>query len=152
MKTLGQTDNLEEIRRRIMRVRPDSPRQWGRMTQHQMLCHLCDAFAVVMGIRAEEPHDNLFTRTIMKWLALRAPMPWPHGIKTGVKSDQEREGTPPVEFARDRRKLLGLLGQFMEAQKDLSSMSHPIFGRMTAWEWGRWGYLHCDHHLRQFGV
>jgi hypothetical protein len=29
---------------------------------------------------------------------------------------------------------------------------HPLWGRMTEWEWGRWGYLHTDHHLRQFGV
>jgi Protein of unknown function (DUF1569) len=29
--------------------------------------------------------------------------------------------------------------------------AHPIFGRMTEEEWMRWGYLHVDHHLRQFG-
>jgi hypothetical protein len=29
--------------------------------------------------------------------------------------------------------------------------AHPIFGRMTEAEWMRWGYLHTDHHLRQFG-
>jgi len=28
---------------------------------------------------------------------------------------------------------------------------HPIFGQMTRAEWLRWGYLHTDHHLRQFG-
>ena len=28
---------------------------------------------------------------------------------------------------------------------------HPLFGRMTNGEWGRWGYRHVDHHLRQFG-
>ena len=22
----------------------------------------------------------------------------------------------------------------------------------TEWEWMRWGYLHADHHLRQFGL
>jgi hypothetical protein len=29
--------------------------------------------------------------------------------------------------------------------------SHPMFGGMTAKDWMRWGYLHADHHLRQFG-
>ena len=29
--------------------------------------------------------------------------------------------------------------------------SHPMFGPMTAADWMRWGYLHADHHLRQFG-
>jgi Protein of unknown function (DUF1569) len=30
-------------------------------------------------------------------------------------------------------------------------LPHPIFGPMTAKDWMRWGYLHADHHLRQFG-
>jgi len=30
--------------------------------------------------------------------------------------------------------------------------AHPLFGRLTTAEWGRWGYRHMDHHLRQFGV
>ena len=30
--------------------------------------------------------------------------------------------------------------------------AHPIFGRMSEAEWLRWGYLHTDHHLRQFGA
>ena len=25
------------------------------------------------------------------------------------------------------------------------------WGKMTAGDWMRWGYLHADHHLRQFG-
>ncbi|HEV2663419.1 MAG TPA: DUF1569 domain-containing protein [Blastocatellia bacterium] len=29
---------------------------------------------------------------------------------------------------------------------------HPYFGAMSESQWMRWGYLHCDHHLRQFGV
>ena len=28
---------------------------------------------------------------------------------------------------------------------------HPIFGAMSVKDWMRWGYLHADHHLRQFG-
>ncbi len=29
--------------------------------------------------------------------------------------------------------------------------SHPMFGPMMETDWMRWGYLHADHHLRQFG-
>jgi prephenate dehydrogenase len=29
--------------------------------------------------------------------------------------------------------------------------SHPMFGPMSPEDWMRWGYLHADHHLRQFG-
>jgi hypothetical protein len=34
----------------------------------------------------------------------------------------------------------------------LDGKSHPIFGAMSAGDWLRWGYLHMDHHLRQFGA
>jgi hypothetical protein len=28
---------------------------------------------------------------------------------------------------------------------------HPMFKEMSEKDWMRWGYLHTDHHLRQFG-
>jgi hypothetical protein len=34
----------------------------------------------------------------------------------------------------------------------LVGQAHPIFGPMSDAAWLRWGYLHMDHHLRQFGV
>ena len=33
-----------ELRERVQKVGPDSPRRWGKMTSHQMICHLADAF------------------------------------------------------------------------------------------------------------
>jgi hypothetical protein len=35
---------------------------------------------------------------------------------------------------------------------DFDWPAHPIFGRMSRAAWLRWGYLHADHHLRQFGA
>jgi hypothetical protein len=31
-------------------------------------------------------------------------------------------------------------------------LPHPVFGAMSDSAWRRWGYLHTDHHLRQFGA
>jgi hypothetical protein len=42
----------------------------------------------------------------------------------------------------------------VEFTTDINSFdghSHPIFGPMSKADWLRWGYLHMDHHLRQFG-
>jgi hypothetical protein len=38
------------------------------------------------------------------------------------------------------------------AQKDFQWDRHPLFDAMSERDWMRWGYLHVDHHLRQFGV
>jgi len=43
-----------------------------------------------------------------------------------------------------------VLHRFRSDSVDVS-IARPIFGPLTRAEWLRWGYLHADHHLRQFG-
>lgn len=151
MKNLINSADLTEIVTRLNRLRPDSPRQWGKMTPHQMLCHLSDSYLIAMGEREAAARDNFFTRSVLKWIALDTRLPWAKGFKTGPTADQERDGTPPVEFERDRRALAQLIRRFTAAQRDFQFTPHPIFGALTETEWLRWGYLHADHHFRQFG-
>ena len=40
-----------EILRRIEALTPESERRWGRMTAHQMACHLSDACRASLGER-----------------------------------------------------------------------------------------------------
>ncbi|HEX4948938.1 MAG TPA: DUF1569 domain-containing protein [Blastocatellia bacterium] len=150
MKTL--TSDKTEILARLAKLRPDSQRQWGKMTPNQMICHLTDSFVSMMGDKAVSSKSNLFMRTAGKWIALKAPMKWPPNITTMPENDQEIGGTKPVEFDADRQKLLQAIERFTAAQRDFSFHSHPIFGAMSETEWMIWGYKHCDHHLRQFGV
>ncbi len=149
-KTFLNSNDKAEVLERLSRLRPDSPRKWGRMNAHQAICHLEDAFKCRTGEKGSATKDNWFSRSIMKWVALNSPMPWPHGIKTMPAFDQEIDGTPPEDFERDRAKLAAAIERFSHPSAD--SKAHPIFGLMTEAEWQRWGYLHCDHHLRQFGV
>lgn len=94
--------------------------------------------------------SNVFTRTFVRWIALHSRLPWPHGVKTMPEVDQEIGGAKPVEFERDRRELEALIEQFAK-RTNANLQPHPIFGRLSTAEWQRWGYLHMDHHLRQFG-
>ena len=88
----------------------------------------------------------------MKWVALRFPVEWPKGIKTLPEVEQDCGGTPPVEFQRDRDELLAIIQDFCTRGKASFAPAHPLFGPMSYDDWMRWGYLHADHHLRQFGV
>ena len=152
MKSFLNPSDKKSILERLNNVRPDSPRLWGRMTPHQMICHLSDSFKSKLGEKENSPANNLFTRTVVKWIALYAPMPWPHDVKTRPEMDQEIGGTPPGDFERDRLQLLALIERFVAPEKNIEFHPHPLFGDMSEAEWMRWGYLHCDHHLRQFGV
>jgi len=136
---------------RLQRLAPDSPRQWGRMTPHQAICHLSDSFRDMMSATPISSVATPFSRTFVRWIALHSGLPWPHGVKTRPEVDQEIGGTKPVEFGSDRQQLEGLIEQFA-ARSGHDLQPHPMFGRMTTTEWQHWGWRHTDHHLRQFGV
>ena len=121
------------------------------MTPHQMVCHLNDGFKGVIGEKEVESKANIFTTTVVKWVALYLPIPWLKGFKTVPEFDQEIGGTPPKEFEKDLKELHLFIDRLTREKKDFTWKKHPIFGEMSETEWLRWAYLHIDHHLRQFG-
>lgn len=153
MKTLANQRDREAILNRLTTLRSDSERRWGRMTSHQAVCHLCDSFRVSLGLRETQPvNAGPLKRRLIKWGALYLPVPWPKGVPTRPENDQLIGGTAPATFEGDRRELLRLIEQFSRSSEALAAAFHPMFGRMPVSEWQRWGYLHADHHLRQFGA
>jgi hypothetical protein len=152
MKTLAHPDDKAEILRRLQDVRPESARRWGRMSAPQMVCHLADAFRMALGQKPVSHVPGLRSRTFVKWMALYAPMRWPPGILTRPEIDQLVTGTRPCDFASDVEQVEALVAVFLAAQTIDRWPSHPVFGKMSRRDWMRWGYLHMDHHLRQFGA
>jgi hypothetical protein len=150
MRTLESTADRRAISARISALTLSDRRLWGKMTAHQMVCHLCDSFRLALGEKPASPATGFLRRTVMKWIALQAPMKWPKGVGTRPEVEQGVGGTAPVEFESDRAELIRVFERFCAGSGDISIV-HPFFGRMTKWEWLRWGYLHADHHLRQFG-
>jgi Protein of unknown function (DUF1569) len=152
MKTLARQGVKAEILARLRALRPDSARRWGRMSAHQMVCHLADSFRFAVGLRPARATPGLVGRTVLKWVALYVPRAWPAGIRTTPEVDAERGGTRPAEFASDLADLEALLQLVTAVTGGLEGRVHPVFGRMSESAWLRWGYLHADHHLRQFGA
>ena len=152
MKTLARPRDKAELLLRLKEVRPGSQGRWGRMSAHQMVCHLADNYRMALGQRAVPSGPLPLPRVLVKWGALYAPIPWPKGIPTSPETDQERGGTRPVAFAADLAQALALLELLTTETGPLALQPHPVFGRMSVADWLRWGYLHTDHHLRQFGA
>ena len=152
MKTLAAERWRTEIAHRLATVHAGSAARWGRMSAHQMICHLCDSCRVALGERSVSPATGLLQRTLVKWIALYVPLPWPAGIATRPEVDQEHGGTRPGEFAADVSELEALLARVAAQTAAADTAVHPIFGKMSRAAWLRWAYLHADHHLRQFGA
>ncbi len=149
MKNLDNAEDLQEILGRVGRLTPQSQRVWGTMNVHQMICHLSDAKRMAMGERAVASRQTFLYRYVMRYGALYLPVTWPQGVPTTPEADQQVGGTPPTEFEGDRTRLLALIDSFRSRGE---FRAHPLFGTMSRWEWMRCGYLHNDHHLRQFGL
>jgi hypothetical protein len=152
LKTLANARDEAEIVRRLASISPQSRRRWGKMTVGQMICHLSDAFRVALGDKPAKPFRSRYSGPLMRWLGLWLPLPWPHGVQTVPECDANSGGTPPAELERDKRDLIELLHRFAAQPAVVAQHAHPFFGPMTEKEWMRWGYLHADHHLRQFGA
>jgi hypothetical protein len=152
MKTLARERDRVEILSRLRSIRPDRERLWGRMSIHQMVCHLEDSFRMALGQKSCRPDTTWLRRTVVKWFALYAPLPWPAGVPTSPEIDQEREGSPPADFEADLAQLVALFELVTAKGACLEGQPHPFFGRMSHPAWLRWGYLHANHHLSQFGA
>ena len=152
MTTLDSDAAVHDLLKRLRLLRPETRARWGRMNAHQMVCHLSDSFQLALGAKTASEDITFLSRTGIRWFALHTPLRWPKGAPTRPEMDQFRGGTPPVEFAGDAEALAGVIQEFAGRPRSYSFARHPVFGELTEWEWMRWGYLHVDHHLRQFGL
>lgn len=137
---------------RLDAVRPESRRRWGSLTAHEMLCHLGDATATVLGTRPRKDLPPLRTRRLLKRVGLWSPIRWPRGWAANPGHDPKAEGTRPTDFETDlARAIEGLQGIASAPEGELTRV-HGFFGEMSAADWQRWAYKHTDHHLRQSGA
>jgi hypothetical protein len=151
MKSLADAVTLAETAGRLGGLTPDSKRRWGTLTPNEMLCHLADSFDGVIRSGVSARRVPVWKSTVVKWIALYLPIHWPHGVRTRAAVDPRRDGTRPAAFDGDLQRTVQSMNLFADhAGREWGG--HPIFGPLSTLEWMRWGYLHADHHLRQFGL
>ena len=151
-RTLADADCKAEILARIRSLRSDAVRRWGRMSAHQMVCHIIDCHRMALGELDVMATKARVPRAFVKWVSLYTPMPWPAGLPTNPELDQDVNGTRPGNFTDDRAALEATVEQLTSRAGRGEWPRHPDFGAMSAGDWLRWGYRHIDHHLRQFGL
>jgi len=140
-----------EVAGRLESLRPDSPRQWGRMSAHQAVCHLNDSFKAILQDRPLPARPLTTKLRFTRFIAFTSPLRWPKGVPTSPQVDAEKGGTPPEDFATDVDELQVLLSRFVDSD-GRTLEPHYVWGDMSRGVWGRYGYRHMDHHLKQFGA
>jgi hypothetical protein len=120
------------------------------MTPHQAVCHLSDAFRPSWArSRIVDCDAALADGDQVDRVERTDEMADRRKDDARSRSGNRRHQTCRVR-ARPPR-LEALMEQFA-AKQERELQPHPMFGRMTTVQWQRWGWLHMDHHLRQFGV
>jgi hypothetical protein len=150
VKNLFDRNDAEEIRQRIERLRPDSPRQWGKMAPAQMAAHCANGLEMALGkIKPPRMFIGRLLGSIGKRMTLRDDKPIPRNSPTSphlLISDAR-------EFDREQVRLRDAFERFVSGgPAACTAHPHDFFGRLTADEWAALMYKHLDHHLRQFGL
>jgi len=149
MKNLFETTAVEEVKERMVQLRPDSERLWGTMNPAQALAHCSILMEVTVGLR-RLPRSLIgrvvgrFVKpTILNEEPLRSNMPTDKNFVVGDERD----------LVAEQQRLRELVDRFATGgPQGCAKNPHSFFGPMTAAEWSRMMYKHLDHHLRQFGV
>ena len=149
MKNLFEAATAEEVRERMVRLRPDSARQWGKMNPAQALAHCSSAMEVSVGLKS--PPRSFIGRLVGRLAksSILSEKPTAHNMPT----DKSFLVSGDRDFEAERQRLRGLIDRFAAGgPAGCTRHPHRFFGPLTPTEWAELNYKHLDHHLRQFGV
>lgn len=150
MKNFYEPSTAKEVKDRIANLKPESQRQWGKMTAPQALAHCSSGMEWAVG---DSFPPRVFIGRILggfvrpKLLGNDEPMRRNSPtVKSLVIADQR-------DLGKERDRLCGLIDRFASAgPKGCTKHPHSFFGPLTPDEWAILMYKHVDHHLRQFGA
>lgn len=148
IKSLFDKVACEEIIQRLNNLHANSPRHWGKMTVAQMLTHCKEAYKVPLTSKPLKKHPL----SAIGWMfrsQLYNEKPYRQNLPTApnfiVKDERD--------FDKEKTEMLSIVKAFHEkGAAGIGDKVHPMFGKLTADQWGRSMWKHLDHHLRQFGV
>ena len=150
MKDLYDRSVVSDVKARLERLRPDSARQWGRMSPAQALAHCAASMEWAVG--DTRPPRMLVGRLIgrlVKSKAIGDEAP----LRRNSPTAKDLVVADDRDLREERQRLCGLMDRFVAGgPSGCTTHPHSFFGRLTPQEWAVLMYKHLDHHLRQFGV
>lgn len=150
MKSLYNTNDVQEIIHRINKLNAASKPQWGKMNAAQVMAHCTAPLKMAHG-------ELKGKRGVISFLfgkSAKKKYTNPE-VKFGknLPTDPHFLFPSTVEFEKERNKLIAKLNEFVQKGKaGITSEPHSFFGNMSPEEWDIIQTKHLDHHLSQFGV
>ena len=149
MPNLFDAPARESLLTRLANLRPDAPRQWGKMGVAQMLAHCSIAMEAATGDR---PRKQMLIGKAISWM-VRSKVLGDAPFSKNSPTDPTFVVKDEKDFEAEKRRLESLVARFCEAGREkVSRHSHSFLGRMSGDDWGVMMYKHIDHHLKQFNA
>ena len=150
MKNLFEAGRVEEVKQRIGQMRPDSQRQWGKMSPSQALEHCSRGMEMALG---DKKLPRAMVGRILGWIVKPKVMANDKPLRRNSPTMKELVVQEEGDLGAERTRLCGLIERFAAAgPAGCTTHPHAFFGELTPQEWAILMYKHLDHHLRQFGV
>ena len=150
MKNIFESNNAQEVIRRIEKLEPTSNGLWGSMHVSQMLAHCNVTYELVY--ENKHPKPNFFMGLILKVFVKKKVVnakPFARNLPTAPIFLMKESKDFDVEKKRLTNYILKT-AQLGEAHFD--GKESYAFGKLNKNEWNNMFYKHIDHHLCQFGV
>jgi hypothetical protein len=146
---LIEPQNRKYLESHFLKLQPDTPAVWGKMTSQQMVEHLIDQVQYTNG--KKEPFCEVLEKEAnkAKQINIYTDVEIPRNVVFGTP--QEQLIYPDLPSAIQR--LLAELDDFDQYfAKPGRTAIHGGFGPMNYKEWLIWHSKHFFHHLKQFGL
>jgi hypothetical protein len=120
------------------------------MTVDQGVHHLNLACGGGLGFYQLPDESYLTSRTVFRWIFVDWLNEQPRGLR--LPKDFKIPLDQHFDFYDEQAKLKEIIEVASKATNNDAWQPHPLFGKMSAWEWGKLLQIHIDYHLRQFGA
>jgi hypothetical protein len=150
MPSLFHAPAVDAVFNRIYNLRPETPAQWGTMSAATMFQHCRIVSNALLHMKPAQAVPTLKQR-IVRNLILGGLVKIPRGRRMPKPIAEQMQAAGIADFETERSALMHAIEAF-SAFSGVLNGAHPHFGRMSHSDWGRFAWVHLDHHLRQFGV
>ena len=146
MKTILHPSDAEQIIHRVKQLNASSYRRWGRLSVGEMIYHCTCVNLAVSGAPPSQKSPSL-KQHLLRILVLDILKKLPRG----ARGDPEFFSRQVIPFTdQGKEDLLSSIRVFGD-KNIIPGGQHHVFGRLSQRNWGRFIWIHLDHHLRQFG-
>ena len=142
------------IEKKLKKLNPDTPAQFGIMSPQHMVEHLTVTIKIAYNrIKIPEfvPSEK---QKFQKRALLDTDMVFPKGVVAPGLKAGALIPLRSVNLDEAKQQLLDSIiayNTFFESSPDITTV-HPRFGKLNYAEWERFHPKHFEHHFKQFGI